>query len=160
MKFMNQEEMLASLDRVMRLLRRRPSGKAHMGRGVFRMLNIIHSNEGISTRELAELLDLRPSSLNEKLAQLEKDQLLMRVRSPLDQRVFVVQLEPKCIAMLEEISEDRKRFNEAIGEILSDEETKILTHLALKLSDGLELLTLPENPESSHYHHGSDRRWR
>lgn len=124
------------------------------------MLNIIQSNEGISTRELAELLDLRPSSLNEKLAELEHDQLLLRVRSPHDQRVFIVQLQPKCIAQLEAIREDRKRFNEAIGEILTVEEAETFTQLAEKLSDGLEQITFPENPENSKHNHGSDRRWR
>ena len=51
------ENMLASLDRVMRLLRRGHSTNSHGGRSVYRMLAIIQRQEGISTRELAELLD-------------------------------------------------------------------------------------------------------
>ena len=152
----NQEEMLASLDRVMRLLRRRPAGKQHVGRGVYRILSIVQENEGISTRELSELLDLRTSSLNEKLARLEQEEMLLRVRDTRDQRSFVVKLQSKGEEHLEAIRMERKQLNKAIGSILAEEESRELTQLLLKLADGIEQLRHPLELEHKPHQNGRD----
>jgi DNA-binding MarR family transcriptional regulator len=132
------EIMLAKLDLVMRLLRRRPVGKQRLGRGVYRLLNRIREHEGISTRELADSLGMRPSSLNEKLASLEKEEIIIRERDQKDQRVFIVKLQPKGVELYDEIIAERQNMNEAIGRILSEEEMKTFTSLAEKLAEGLE----------------------
>lgn len=133
----HQEPILPALDRVMRLLRRRPAAGQHAGRGVFRLLSLIRETPGISTRELAEGLDVRPSSLNEKLARLEEAEILRRVRDAEDQRVFLLELLPKGEAHLEEIRAVRKDMNEALGGILTEEEASQLTGLLHKLAEGL-----------------------
>ncbi len=145
----NQEPILPALDRVMRLLRRRPAAGQHAGRGVFRLLSLIQETPGMSTRELAERLDVRPSSLNEKLARLEEEDILRRVRDAGDQRIFLLELLPKGEAHLNEIRAERKRMNDAIGSILTEAEGKALTGLLQKLGDGLESkikLTANEDP--------------
>ena len=138
---LNKEEtMLAKLDLVMRLLRRRPAGKQRWGRGVYRFLTRIREHEEISTRELADSLGMRPSSLNEKLASLEKEEILVRERDPKDQRVFLVKLQPKGVALYEEIRTERQKMNDGISTILSEEEVEAMTSLAEKLAAGLEQL--------------------
>lgn len=136
--------MLASLDRVMRLLRRRPAGSQHVGRGVYRLLRSIQEKGEISTRELADLLDVRPASLNEKLAVLEEKEMVLRERDPRDQRSFLVRLLPHGEAHLEKIRQERKIMNQSIGAILSPDESELLICLTGKLADGLEELTQRE----------------
>ena len=146
------ENMLASLDRVMRLLRRGHSNNSHGGRSVYRMLAIIQRHEGISTRELAERLDMRPSSLNEKLVDLEQDELIRRTRNEQDQRIFMIQLQAKGIEQLEAIKQERVAFNTKVAGILSETEAMELSKLATKLSDGLEELMQVEPKGQRHGH--------
>ena len=146
------ENMLASLDRVMRLLRRGHSNNSHGGRSVYRMLAIIQRQEGISTRELAELLDMRPSSLNEKLVDLEHDELILRTRNGHDQRIFMIQLQAKGLEQLEAIKQERVAFNTKVAGILSETEAMELSKLATKLSDGLEEMMQVEPKGQRHGH--------
>jgi len=135
------EAMLASLDRVMRLLRRRPARRTNLGRGVYRLLSMIRDREGISTRELATLLEIRPSSLNEKLIRLETEQIISRERDPRDQRVFLVRLLPRGEAHLERIHAERKQFYKSVSQILTEDEVRDMIGLANKLADGIEALS-------------------
>ena len=146
------ENMLASLDRVMRLLRRGHSNNSHGGRSVYRMLAIIQRHEGISTRELAERLDMRPSSLNEKLVDLEHDELILRTRNGHDQRIFMIQLQAKGLEQLEAIKQERVAFNTKVAGILSETEAMELSKLATKLSDGLEEMMQVEPKGQRHGH--------
>lgn len=134
------EIMLASLDRIMRLLRRQPARRTNLGRGVYRLLTMIRNREDLSTRELATLLEIRPASLNEKLVRLENEQIISRERDPRDQRVYLVRLLPAGEAHLEHVQAERKKFNESVGHILNDEEAKDLIRLANKLADGIEAI--------------------
>ena len=132
------ENMISSLDRVMRLLRRRPKNHEHIGRGVFRLLTTVENNPDISTKELANILGIRQSSLNERLSKLEESELIIRERDKADQRVFVIRLLEKGKDHLKLIKEDRQVFNESISQILDEDEAKQLTELVNKLSDGIE----------------------
>lgn len=133
-----QENMLYALDQVMRALRRRPSEKQHLGRGVYRILSLIQEHPGLSTRELADKLDMRASSLNEKLSHLEQEQYIRRMRDPADLRIFVIELMDRGKAHLEEIREERTQTCAYITEVLSEQEIDTLTALAHKLADGLQ----------------------
>lgn len=143
--------MLASLDRVMRLLRRRPAKHTNLGRGVYRLLSIIQKQEAISTRELASQLEIRPSSLNEKLIRLEADHIISRERDNRDQRVFLVKLLPTGEDHLQCIQAERKQFNESVSHILTEDEMCHLIELSNKLADGIEALndskTQPQETE-------------
>ncbi|MDI9501746.1 MAG: MarR family transcriptional regulator [Tissierellia bacterium] len=136
-----EEVMLANMDRIMRLLRRRPAGKQHLGRGAYRLLSTVAEKEGISTRDLAATLGVRPSSLNERLLRLEENAILLRERDPQDQRVFLVRLLPGGDALLEEVKAERNRMLAAIGTILTEEELDTMIHVTEKLADGLEALS-------------------
>ncbi len=154
-----QEGMIESLDRVMRLLRRRAHNRLHTGRGVYRLLRIVQNHPAISTRELAEMLDVRPSSLNERLVALESEEMIIRNRDADDQRVFTVSILPKGIEHLEEVASARSEFHEVLKSILSEEETEQFQYLAAKFADGLETVLPPDEPSGENgYRRGSRRR--
>lgn len=140
MQLKEQETMLANLDRVMRQLRRRPQGRAHGGRGTYRILRHLAESPGLSTRQLAERMDIRPASLNERLGSLESEGLIRRQRDPRDQRVHVLELEPAGARRLEEAKVQRQAMEEAIDTILTAAEIRQLARLADKLAQGLERL--------------------
>lgn len=138
-----REEMLAALDRVMRLLRRNPSGERgeghrHGGRGAHRVLHMLQTGGEVSTRVLAERLDIRPSSLNERLVRLEQEGLIVRRRDPQDQRTFLVALLPEGEAHLQEMKAHRAAREARLEGILDADEMAQLTALVQKLADGLE----------------------
>lgn len=137
----NKEEiMLASLDRVMRTLRRRPAGKQKLGRGGYRLLKIISEQPNSPTRVIADRLGMRTSSLNERLVRMEAEGVITRERDETDQRVFVVNISPAGEAVLEALRGERQEMGRVIEGILSEEEIVNLTQLADKLSRGLKEL--------------------
>lgn len=143
----NQEEtMLAALDRVMRMLRRRPAGKQRLGRGNYRLLKIIAENPNTPTRVLANQLGMRTSSLNERLARLEMEGVITRERDEKDQRIFVVNIAPEGENMLKALRVERSQMNDVIETILTEEEMITMTRLANKLSSGLKEMNA-ENQE-------------
>lgn len=136
----DSDSMLANLDKVMRQLRRRPQGTRHGARGTYRLLKIISETPGISTRELADKLDIRRASLNEKLVKLENENMIKRERDLDDQRVYVVFLEESGTDYLSQIQEIRSKKHDSINKILSLDEIQQLAYLAGKIADGLEEL--------------------
>jgi DNA-binding MarR family transcriptional regulator len=102
---------------------------------------------------LAELLDVRPSSLNERLVLLEQEELIRRERDPNDQRVFLVELLPKGKQHLDTIIQEQRKFNEELGKILTKEESETFVFLTEKLAKGLEPLTTTEEKKRRHHHH-------
>ena len=160
MGYQTQEKMLASLDRVMRLLKRCPTSRSRHGRGVYRLLTIINEANNTSTRDLAELLDVRPSSLNEQLVLLEQEELIRRERDLNDQRVFLVELLPKGKQHLATIIQEQQKFNEELGKILTKEESETLVFLTEKLAKGLEPLTTTTDDNKRRHHHHSKKDYR
>ena len=67
-----------------------PAADATRGRG--RILALLQLKDGIATKDMAQILGIRVSSLNEVLAKLEKDDLVERVPSEADKRVMLVNL--------------------------------------------------------------------
>lgn len=146
--FSNEEILLSALDQVMRMLRRRPVSNQRFGRGTYRLLSAIYMHSEIATRELAETLNLRPSSLNERLVKLESEEIIERYKNPLDQRIYLVKLTSKGTEFLNELKDEREKLNEKIGDILEENEIEKLTLLANKLGNGLSQLSMES--ESSH----------
>lgn len=132
-----EPDLITDLDRVMRLLRRRPLGGSHAGRGTHRLLRLIAEQPGLSTRELAQRMEIRPASLNEKMSQLENAGFIRRFRDPRDQRIFLVDLAPAGADQLKATQAQRASLNQTIREILTAEEILLMSHLARRLGEGL-----------------------
>ncbi len=63
-----------------------------LNRGQIRLLFLISKNDGIIQRDLAEMMDIRPSSLTEMLSNLEEHSFIIRKSDEKDRRVMHVYL--------------------------------------------------------------------
>lgn len=63
--------------------------------GQGRVLGVLKSRPGVSQKELARLLDMRPQSVGEILGKLERNGYLTRSANALDQRMLCVSLTPE-----------------------------------------------------------------
>jgi DNA-binding MarR family transcriptional regulator len=68
---------------------------ADTSRGQGRILSLLKLQDGVSTKDLAYLLGIRVSSLNELLAKLERGGYILREQSEADGRVSLVKLTDK-----------------------------------------------------------------
>lgn len=96
-----------------------PMGDPHRGQG--RILALLKLQPGISQRDLAYLLGMRPQSVGELLAKLEKAGLVERTQSETDKRVVNVKLTEAGA----KAAEKRVDANEPFA-ALSEEEQAIL----------------------------------
>ena len=96
MNNLDHDVILASL-KLARAMRRCPPerGEAPFPPAVGRLLACAAENPGVSSRELCELLDVRPSSLSEMLARAEADGLLTRTADEADKRIQRITLTEK-----------------------------------------------------------------
>jgi DNA-binding MarR family transcriptional regulator len=126
--------------RLARGLRRRPPFvpmEPRVSHGAMWLLHALSSNEGISSRELAELLDMRPSSLTELLNRLEADGLIIREKDAQDMRVSHISLTEDGKKHLIDASAPWHAHDD-FSDILTQEETAVFLELCGKLSNGLE----------------------
>ena len=75
---------------------------------VGRLMECIAANPGVSSRDLCEMLDLRPSSLSEMLARAESDGLAVRTVNEEDRRLQRVNLSEKGRALVTRMQEARE----------------------------------------------------
>jgi DNA-binding MarR family transcriptional regulator len=68
---------------------------ANPSRGQGRILALLKTQDGISTKDMSYLLDIRISSLNELLSKLEKNGYIERKPSQEDKRIILVNLTEK-----------------------------------------------------------------
>ena len=115
---------------------RRSGAPRRQGQG--RVLMMVHSNEGISQKELAFSLGIRPQSLSEMLVKLEEDGLVLRKKSEEDARVTNVFLTDAGRERAEAIEAGHKERADAVFAELTDEEKEQLNYLLGKISEGLE----------------------
>ena len=134
-----RDEVAVELDRVMRLLRR-GSKKTGLGRAAGRVLRMLMAAGAMTTRDLAKRLDVRISSLNETLKKLEEEGLVMRTRSEMDGRVYVLVLSREGRELAESIRRDRLARERLMASFLTEEERAEFVRLARKLAEGLEMI--------------------
>lgn len=68
---------------------------ADTSRGQGRIMAFLRMKDGISTKDLSYMLDIRVSSLNELLAKLEKAEYITRQPSETDKRIMLIYLTAK-----------------------------------------------------------------
>ena len=134
---------------------------------VGRLLECAAANPGVSSRELCEALDLRPSSLSEILVRAENDGLLCRTVDENDRRVQRVSLTPGGSAVVADMEKVRNEDAKKKTSCLTEEEKKQFCSLCNRLSEHIEKLALelpeglmPDHPGLHHSgpcHPGEDR---
>lgn len=106
-KFIQTQRTLTMLQRHAQM----QGGAGNPARGRGRILSLLRLRDGIATRDIAQILGVRVSSLNEVLAKMEKDGLVERVPSPDDGRVMLVKLTDAGRAVPEQESLAEKLFD-------------------------------------------------
>lgn len=116
-------------------------------RGQNRVLKIIADNDGLSQKELAELLDIRSASTSELLNKLERSNLIIREKDKADKRITHVFLsdEGRKIA---NSSQSQGDFAEMIFGGLNEEEVYTLYTIMKKLCAIFEAQALLEGEDS------------
>ena len=153
------EVILASL-KLSRALRRCPPehGEHSFPPAVGRLLACAAENPGVSSRELCELLDVRPSSLSEMLARAEADGLLTRTVDEEDRRVQRISLSEKGQQLIADMEKARSLDAQKKTACFTDEEKRQFCALCDRLSEHIERLALdlPEDRRMPPPHNGPD----
>ncbi len=92
------------------------------GKGHGKLLKTIADNEGLSGVELALRLHMAPPVISEKLSALEDDGMIRRERDKKDRRKTHVYITNDGTMALARREFGQKRFEESIGECLTEEE--------------------------------------
>ncbi len=137
---MKRSDLIFKLHRIGRSMHRHPAhaGKRSHGRG--RLLSLLSEHEGITSHELAELLDVRPSSLSEMMSKLTEEELIIRTPDEKDKRVSHISLSDKGKELLSEIEADREEDASRITACFDDGEVEQFAALCDKLCTHLEEL--------------------
>jgi len=131
------------------------SHRAEHKRGLFfgqsKLLQLIAKNEGVIQRDLAEQMDMRPSSMTEALGRLEQLNLILRKRDEKDQRIMHIYLTNKGREIVEDAikseEEFMKKFTNVVLREISEEEIEIMLAITSKLCKSLDTLDLKESKD-------------
>ncbi|WP_310828710.1 MarR family winged helix-turn-helix transcriptional regulator [Paenibacillus pedocola] len=106
---------------------------ADTSRGQGRILAFLRMKDGISTKDLSYMLDIRVSSLNELLAKLEKAEYITRKPSETDKRIMLIYLTSKG-----QTEEEHEIDSGDIFSCLSQDEQAIFGEYLVRVSTALE----------------------
>ena len=132
------KDVIGSAMKLMRTLRRKENPAKHESRGAGKLLRILQENDGMSSRELADRMGIRPASLTEMLNRLEADGILTRQPDPADQRRNRIFIQEKGDALLKKMKAVRQMERERINHSLTLEEQEQFVALYEKLTKSLE----------------------
>jgi DNA-binding MarR family transcriptional regulator len=119
-----------------------PGRRAPCAPAVGRLLSCLAENPHVSSRDLCEILDLRPSSLSEMLARAESEGWITRAVDEEDRRVQRIDLSPKGKSFVAEMEAAREKDYQRKTACFSEEEKAQFCALCNRLSDHLESLAL------------------
>ena len=148
---MNQENnVVLAVLKLSRAMRRCPPPPAEhpFPPAVGRLLACVAENRRVSSRDLCEFLDLRPSSLSEMLARAESEGWITRTTDEDDRRIQRVDLSEKGEAFIAKMEEARKKDLERRTSCFTEEEKAQFCALSDRLSEHLESLAagMPDRP--------------
>lgn len=131
-------DVIGGVMRLMRTLRRTQKSDKNESRGAVRLLRILEKEDGLTSRELAERVEIRPASLTERLNQLEADGIVKRVPDEKDQRKIRIFIQAEGYRIIERSRALRKMENDHINEVLTEEEQEVFCAICEKLTKSLE----------------------
>lgn len=132
------KDVIGSAMKLMRTLRRKENPAKHESRGAGKLLRILQENDGMSSRELADRMGIRPASLTEMLNRLEADGILTRQPDPTDQRRNRIFIQEKGYVLLKKMKAVRQTEREHINKSLTLDEQEQFVALCEKLTKSLE----------------------
>lgn len=108
------------------------------GRSQGRTLKVLAENDGLKASELANLLNLSPSTLSEKLQKLEDDGNIERVRDRNDLRVVRIFITDKGREIVKKRSDGTKKAKVDFSDVLSAEEFLQFQEMCARLTKSLD----------------------
>ncbi|BDZ31915.1 MarR family transcriptional regulator [Lactiplantibacillus sp. WILCCON 0030] len=135
------------------------------GRGQLRLLQLLaESPAGLTNAEIAEILDIRPSSVSATINRLEEVGLVERVPSKTDKRVVIVRLSEKGQKMADHRDQGVDDLSDQLFGCLSADEQVMLQKLLDKLAQHAPELDLHDFMTNQRDHDwpqrpGWGRRW-
>ena len=109
-----------------------------MHRGRMKLLMLISKNNGIIQRDLAEILDMRPSSLTELVSNLEKNSLVRREKDENDGRVMHVFLTDEGKKIIDDFTQEKDSLPDYVFDCLSIDEKEKMLEIINKVNLNLE----------------------
>ena len=166
--FLPEEDVILASLKLARALRRCPPdhGEHRFPPAVGRLLECVYAHSGVSSRDLCELLDLRPSSLSEILTRSESEGWIVRTPDEEDRRMQHVSLSGQGREAVERIRAVRKADAEKKTSCFTPEEKAQFCVLCRRLSAHLESLSAgipprpprPDRPDSPDFPDREPRR--
>ena len=134
-----RQKVIESAFGLARAIRRGPRHMEHdLPLPVERTLAVISENDGLSSGELCELLDMRPSSVSELTDKMTERGLIEKSQDEADKRVSRIFLTELGKAQAVRISEVRTEALNSFSACFTDEEAAQFCELAAKLSAHLK----------------------
>lgn len=151
----NTNQLYTALHRLARQMHRFAHYEVHGGhyREQSRLLRLIAENDGIIQRDLAEEMDVRPSSMTEMLIKMEQIGYISRRQDEKDQRIMHIFLTEEGKKAAGESVNDADRFTETMFKSLSEEEIGQMIGLTQKLCDNLDADTNYKTMHEQYGHH-------
>lgn len=136
---MTDEKLMHRLKKAAALTRRRAPQDAEgaapcCGRGFGYILKKLTEQDGQSQQQLADGIGVRPQTVSEALANMERGGLIERRQSPTDARVSLVYITDAGRARSEELTKERLALAKALFAPLTDAEKETLFTLLCKLT--------------------------
>ncbi len=107
-------------------------------RGFGHILDLLSRNDGLRQQQIAELLDIRPQSASEAVANMEQAGLIRRETDEQDRRSSRIFITPEGQQRQAELLERRIENARRVLAPLSEEEKKTLLALLEKVTDALQ----------------------
>lgn len=105
------------------------------GRGPMRLLQLFkQSPDGLTNAEIAQILDIRPSSVSAMISRLEDAEILERVPSETDKRAVIIRLTDRGQEMLAHQNQRVEEIADQMFNGLTETEQIELTRLLQKLN--------------------------
>ncbi len=130
-------------------------GKAKLYRGQTHLLLLISQNNGASQGDLAERMDVRPSSMTEMLMKMEQAGFITRKQDDKDQRIMRIFLTEDGEKIADESKAAVENFITKIFSCLTPEEQDNMLNLIKRVSLNIETLDSSDEMALHHrdFHH-------
>lgn len=115
-----------------------PKPKAKLSEQEHRIVHNIRHNPGITQKELADILSIRPQSLSDVLLKLEDGKIIRRDRNKKDRRAINLYLTDDMAKHIDSVHAEFRNNIPEQYKALNMEELKTLLNLLQKLNSGLE----------------------
>jgi MarR family transcriptional regulator, organic hydroperoxide resistance regulator len=102
------------------------------------LLRILSERDGRSQKEIADLMEITPATLNVMIGRMEKNELVLRKPDPDDQRISRVYLTEKGMAAHKEIRSVMDTMEGICFDNFSPEEKIIFRRLLLQMYENLK----------------------